>query len=543
MKRNLHTRKPAAKLGKVILVGAGPGDPGLITVAGLEAIRQADVILYDLLISPELMEMFPPGAETIFVGKEAGTHFVDQAETNTLLVAKAKPGQTVVRLKGGDPYTFGRGGEEAEACAKAGIPFEVVPGVTSGLAAPAYAGIPVTHRDASSSIALITGHRRADGTVRTIPAPRADTLIYYMGVRTLPMIVKALRRERWPAHTPVAMVHRGTTPRQQVVAGTLANIVARATQAQIRHPALIVVGKVAAYRRQLRWFEDRPLLGRRIFIAQSLPEVKELRDALYRLGAEVTLPPSPGLRLLPQTRKLDAALKNIRRYEVLLFAHPLAVQVFFERLSAAGKDARTLAPLQIAVYGRAAQTALKEHLMESDLVIPLEFSEKELAPLRAKRILWPDTNLQSKIKRPTSPQVGARHAVPLRLDPSLIVHRKMNANWYDTASGPDPLLAALAKIRAKIVLVPAFASEPPPPLAKLPTPGELIIFPTRQAIGRLLSQVILPIYAPLAAIGSGAITALEEHGLKIALPIRSTRTQAAVQSILKWSKQNPSRRA
>ena len=490
------------KTGKVILVGAGPGDPGLITVAGLEAIRQADVILYDLLISPELMEMFPPGAETIFVGKEAGTHFVDQAETNTLLVAKAKPGQTVVRLKGGDPYTFGRGGEEAEACAKAGIPFEVIPGVTSGLAAPAYAGIPVTHRDASSSIALITGHRRSDGTVRTIPAPRADTLIYYMGVRTLPMIVKALRRERWPAHTPVAMIHRGTTPRQQVVAGTLANIVARATQAQIRHPALIVVGKVAAYRRNLRWFEDRPLLGRRIFIAQSLPEAKELRDALYRLGAEVTLLPSPGLRLLPQTRKLDAAIKELTKFQILLFAHPLAIKIFFERLSAQGKDSRALAHLQIAASGRAAQAALQEHRIVSDLVIPLEFSEKELAPLRAKRILLPDT-----------------------------------------ASGPDPLLAALAKIRAKIVLVPAFASEPPPPLAKLPTHGELIIFPTRQAIGRLLSQVILPIYVPLAAIGSGAITALKEHGLKIALPIRSTRTQAAVQSILKWSKQNPSRRA
>ena len=488
------------KTGKVILVGAGPGDPGLITVRGLEALRQADVILYDLLISPELMESFPPGAETIFVGKEAGTHFVDQAETNALLKAKARQGKTVVRLKGGDPYTFGRGGEEAEACAKAGIPFEVVPGITSGIAAPAYAGIPVTHRDASSSIALITGHRRADGTVRTIPAPRADTLIYYMGVRTLPQIVEALRKERWPSSTPVAMIHRGTTPRQQVVAGTLANIVARATKAQIRHPALIVVGKVAAYRRQLRWFEDRPLLGRRILLAQALPEAKELRDELYRLGAEITCLPSPALRLLPRTPKLDAALKNLGQYQVLLFAHPLAVQVFFQRLSALGKDARAMAHLQIAAHGRAAQTALEQHHLRTDLFLNLESFGAQATHLRNRTILLPDS-----------------------------------------LPGPDSLLQALRQARAQVELVPAFASDPPPALSKVPVHQELVIFPTRQAVSQLLGQVILPIYVPLAAIGPGAITALHDHGLKIAIPIRSTQTESVIQSIIKWFKQHRSR--
>ena len=490
------------KTGKVILVGAGPGDPGLITVRGLQAIRRADVILYDLLISPELMESFPPGAETIFVGKEAGTHFVDQAETNALLVAKAKSGRTVVRLKGGDPYTFGRGGEEAEACANAGIPFEVVPGITSGIAAPAYAGIPVTHRDASSSIALITGHRRADGTVRTIPAPRADTLIYYMGVRTLPMIVKALRREHWPASTPVAMVHRGTTPRQIVVAGTLSNIVQRATKVQIRHPALIVVGKVAAYRRQLRWFENRPLLGRRILIAQALPEAKELRDELYRLGAEVTCLPSPALRLLRQTPKLDAAIKELKQFQVLLFAHPLAVEIFFERLSLQGKDARGLAHLQVAAYGRAAPAALEQHHLRCDLLLPLESFGTQVTHLRNRKILLPDS-----------------------------------------LPGPDALLQALHQVRAKILVVPAFASDPPPALTQVPIHQELVIFPASQAVGQLLSQVILPLYVPLAAIGPGAITALKKHGLKVALPIRSSRTESVIQSILRWSKQHPARHA
>ncbi|OGP56682.1 MAG: uroporphyrinogen-III C-methyltransferase [Deltaproteobacteria bacterium RBG_13_61_14] len=479
----------------MILVGAGPGDPGLITVRGLEAIRQADVILYDLLVSHELMEEFPPGAETIFVGKEAGTHYVDQAETNALLVQKAKPGKTVVRLKGGDPYTFGRGGEEAEACARAGIPFEVVPGVTSGIAAPAYAGIPVTHRDASSSIALITGHRRSDGTVRTIPAPRADTLIYYMGVRTLPQIVKALRREGWPANTPAAMVHRGTTPRQLVVAGTLANIVKRATEAQIRHPALVVVGKVAAYRKRLRWFEDRPLLGRRILIAEALPEAKELRDELYRLGAEVTCLPSPALSLLARTPKLDAAIKKIKQFQVLLLAHPLAVQVFFQRLAALGLDARALAYLQIAAYGRATQVALQEHLIRSDRLIPLEFSSAQVAPLRRRKVLLPDS-----------------------------------------APGPHAILEALKKIRAEVSLVPAYAALPAPALTKVPVHQELIVFPARQGVEELLSQVVLPIYVHLAALGPAAASALQARGLTPALSLRSADNAAAVAAILRWAK-------
>jgi len=506
----MKRRSSSRRRGKVILVGAGPGDPGLITVRGLEAIRQADVILYDLLVSPELMEEFPPGAETIFVGKEAGTHYVDQAETNALLVQKAKPGKTVVRLKGGDPYTFGRGGEEAEACARAGIPFEVVPGITSGLAGPAYAGIPVTHRDASSSIALITGHRRSDGTVRTIPAPRADTLIYYMGVRTLPQIVAALRKEGWPANTPAAMVHRGTTPRQLVVAGTLANIVKRATEAQIRHPALVVVGKVAAYRKRLRWFEDRPLLGRRILIAQALPEAKELRDELYRLAAEVTCLPSPALSLLARTPKLDAAIKKIQQFQVLLLAHPLAVQVFFQRLAALGLDARALSHLELAACGRAARSALEAKQLHCDFQLPLDLDPKSVPPV-----------------------FNSVAAVFNR-------YRKKKILFPDTLPGPNSLLQALNKIRAEVTLVPAYAAQPAPALTKVPVHQELIVFPARQGVEDLLSQVILPIYVHLAALGPAPASALQARGLTPTFSLRSLDTASAVAAILQWaSKHRP----
>jgi uroporphyrin-III C-methyltransferase len=251
----LKPPQPARPVGKVFLVGAGPGDPGLITVRGVECLRQADVVVHDRLICPALLDN-APRAQRIDVGKQPNHHSVPQAEINALLVQHARDGQMVVRLKGGDPFVFGRGGEEALALLAAGIPFEVVPGVTSAVAVPAYAGIPITQRGVACSVAIITGHR-ADGACGEAErweryAHAADTLVFLMGVQSLPAITAQLAEAGLPASTPVAVIRQGTLPEQQVVVGTLADIAGRA--ADLRPPAVIVVGEVVRLRDQLAWF-------------------------------------------------------------------------------------------------------------------------------------------------------------------------------------------------------------------------------------------------------------------------------------------------
>jgi uroporphyrinogen III methyltransferase/synthase len=246
------------RVGKVYLVGAGPGDPGLITVRGLELLHTAQMIVYDQLVNPVLLEEAPPFATKIFVGKEAGRHCIAQEEINQILIDHACVGYEVVRLKGGDPFVFGRGGEEAEALADAGIPFEIVPGVSSAVAVPAYAGIPVTHRNFASSVAVVTGHesRKTQSSVDWGKLSAAvDTLVILMGLKNLPQITTELRRHGLSSETPVAVIRWGTTQAQETVAGTLADIVDKA--AHLKSPAVIVVGKVVDLRNQLDWFTPR----------------------------------------------------------------------------------------------------------------------------------------------------------------------------------------------------------------------------------------------------------------------------------------------
>jgi uroporphyrin-III C-methyltransferase len=247
--------------GKVYLVGAGPGDPKLITVRGLELLQSADVIVYDRLASPKLLQYAKEGAELIYCGKEASHHSLSQDEINEVIVRKAKEGKRIVRLKGGDPFVFGRGGEEAEACISAGIAYEVVPGVTSGIAAPAYAGIPVTHRNYSSSFAIVTGHKAKEKQESGIAweklATAVDTLVFYMGVSNLPDIVKNLRKYGRAKETPVALVRWGTCEEQETLVGTLDTIVEQVQQARFGSPAVIVVGEVVRLREQLAWYEQQ----------------------------------------------------------------------------------------------------------------------------------------------------------------------------------------------------------------------------------------------------------------------------------------------
>ena len=291
----------SARAGVIYLVGAGPGDPGLMTARALELVASADVILHDRLIPAEALAGAREDAELLYVGKEPGDASVPQDEIEDLLVDRAKQGRSVVRLKGGDPFIFGRGAEEARSAAEAGIPFEIVPGVTAGVAAPAYAGIPVTHRDDASAVAFITGHEDPSKPETALDyaalAAFPGTLVFYMGVKALPRIAERLIAEGRDAAEPAAVVERGTLPGQRVVTGTLESIADEAAKAEIVPPALTVVGPVAARRDEIAWLESRPLHGRRIVVTRARAQASGLAKRLRDLGAEVV--ELPAIRIEP----------------------------------------------------------------------------------------------------------------------------------------------------------------------------------------------------------------------------------------------------
>ncbi|MDL1963191.1 MAG: uroporphyrinogen-III C-methyltransferase, partial [Deltaproteobacteria bacterium] len=276
--------------GKVYLIGAGPGDPGLITVKGLECIKQADVLIYDYLASPTLLNYAPKDAEIIYVGKKGGDHTLSQDKINSLIVDKADKGFIVTRLKGGDPFIFGRGGEEAEALIEKGIAFEVVPGVTSAIAAPAYAGIPLTHRKFTATVAFVTGHedptKKESNINWSALAKGIGTIVFLMGVKNLPNITTQLINCGMPSDTPVALVRWGTTPKQFSITGTLENINDRVKSIGLKPPAIIVVGDVVTLRKKMNWFENRPLMGKRIVVTRAREQASDLVKLLSDLGAE-----------------------------------------------------------------------------------------------------------------------------------------------------------------------------------------------------------------------------------------------------------------
>jgi uroporphyrinogen III methyltransferase/synthase len=374
---------PAASAagGIVFLVGAGPGDPGLITVRGVQCLRQADVVVYDYLAAPELLGYAAAGAERIYVGKKGGDHTLSQEGINALLVKLGQAGKRVCRLKGGDPYIFGRGGEEAEALVAAGIPFEVVPGVTSAVAAPAYAGIPLTHRRLTATVAFVTGHEDPEKTASSIDwaslARGIGTLVFFMGVKNLPHITANLRAHGRPATTPVALVQWGTTTRQRTVTGTLDDIVARAAEAGITAPAITVVGEVVGLRPVLGWFEQRPLLGRTVVVTRAREQASDLTTRLTALGAECL--EYPTIQVLPPERwePLDTAIRGLERYRWVIFTSVNGVTFFFERLYSLGRDARALGGLRTAVIGPATAARLRHYGVASD-ILPASFRAESI---------------------------------------------------------------------------------------------------------------------------------------------------------------------
>lgn len=339
------------------MVGAGPGDPGLLTLKGRDCLAAADIVIYDYLANPTLLAFAPAVAERIYAGKQAGRHTLTQAEMNALLVDHGRQGKVVVRLKGGDPFLFGRGGEEAEALQAAGIPFEVVPGVSSALAVPAYAGIPVTHRGLASTLTIATGHEEPGKAVSALDWPTlaaADTLVLLMGVGNLPEIVDNLRAAGRSSETPIALIRWGTRPEQEVASGTLGTIdaVLAARSQPLRPPAIIVVGDVVALRERLRWFDSDPLFGRRILVTRSREKASELSDQLRASGAiPVEL---PALSLAPAVSpELDDALTHLDRYAWIVFSSSNGVTLTVQQLQALGRPLSDLAACKIAVIGPA----------------------------------------------------------------------------------------------------------------------------------------------------------------------------------------------
>jgi uroporphyrinogen III methyltransferase/synthase len=374
--------------GKVFLVGAGPGDIGLTTLKAKDCIQRADCIIYDRLANKKLLDFRKDDAEVIFVGKQSNGQTFSQQEINELLISEAGKGKYVVRLKGGDPFVFGRGGEEAEVLAGERIPFEIVPGVTSAIAAPAYAGIPLTHRDYSSTVALITGHESPYKEGVRIKweqiARGAETLVFLMGTKNLPQNVAKLIESGRDPETPVALIRYGTRPEQQTISGTLTDIVSKVEN--IHPPTIMIVGNVVKLREKLNWFETKPLFGKRIIVTRTREQAGEFSNLLRECGADpIEL---PTIEVVPPDswKRLDRAIEEIERYHWILFTSVNGVKYFIERLKALDKDIRLLKGIKICTIGPRTAQAVRDLGIKVDLLPEKFIAEAILAGLGKERI-------------------------------------------------------------------------------------------------------------------------------------------------------------
>lgn len=343
------------RTGKVYLVGGGPGDPKLITLKGAECLERADVVIYDLLISDALLEHCPPHCERIYGGKRPGEQRKRQDEINALMLQKAEEGKTVVRLKGGDPFIFGRGGEEVLTLVEAGIDFEIVPGITSAIAAPAYAGIPLTHRDYASSVAFVTGHSASFAPDSPIGweqlATAVDTLVVYMGIGHLDQIATQLTKHGRSPDTPVTLVHWGTTPQQKTLEGTLADISEKAKVVDFRNPAVVVVGAVNRLREQLRWYDSKPLFGKRIVVTRARAQASGFAELLESYGAHTIQFPTIEIQPISDNLALDKAITCLSDYDWVIFTSVNAVEIFYSQLRENSADVRSFGKAQICAVG------------------------------------------------------------------------------------------------------------------------------------------------------------------------------------------------
>jgi uroporphyrinogen III methyltransferase/synthase len=495
------------KRGKVYLVGAGPGDVGLITQKGLRCLAQAEVVVYDRLLDQQLLEVVSAKAEKIYVGKAAGAHTRSQGEINKLLVKKAREGKTVVRLKGGDPFVLGRGGEEAEALADNDIPFEIVPGISSAVAVPAYAGIPLTHRRLASSLAVITGHQALGKSSINWEklATAVDTLVFLMGMKNLPQMVAKLIEQGRSPDTPVAVIKEGATPHQETVVGRLGDIVARVEEKRLAPPAVIVVGEVVRLREKLRWFDNRPLFGKRILVTRARHQAGALSQLLSQRGAQPIELPAIGIEAIADSAELDAAIGNLSAYQWLIFTSSNGVEAFFQRVEALKLDSRALSGLKIGAIGPATAKALAQRGINADYIPEVYSSEGLLVglkgyPLRGKRFLLPRANIADKRLTNGLTRLGAE------------VHEIVA---YRTVASPE----ATSKIR------------------EILSSGQLdvITFTSSSAVSHLMAALqgdpTLINKAKVACIGPKTAEAATKAGLKVDIVAREHTVLGLVEAI------------
>jgi len=506
-----------SKNGKVYLVGAGPGDAGLITVKGLELLKRAEVVVFDYLVNPRLLK-YCQGAQTIYVGKQAGRHAMPQEQINQLLIAKAREGLRVVRLKGGDPFVFGRGGEEALALAEAGIAFEVVPGVTAAIAAAAYAGIPVTHRDINSSVTLVTGHEKeGDGEGEAGSSDidwgalaRMPCIAFYMGVKSLAAICARLTEHGMTPDMPAACIEWGTTTRQRTVEGTLATLPALAEQAGISPPALTIIGRVVELRRRLSWFERLPLFGRTIVVTRSREQAGELGSALEELGARVIEAPTIELRAPASWKYVDEALACLSSFDWVVFTSVNGVKAARDRLFATGRDARSFGTARVAAIGQATAEAVGRLLCLKVDICPERFSGESLADeliatgrVAGRKFLLLRADIGSVVLNHKLQEAGA------------IVHDVAIYETRPAGSLPDGLKEMLAA--GKIDWVTFTSSSTARYLA------DLLGSDYRQSLSR----------TKLASIGPVTSGTLRELGLEVAAEARVSTIAGLVEAMVK----------
>jgi uroporphyrinogen III methyltransferase / synthase len=359
-------------VGTVALVGAGPGDPGLLTLRAKALLERADVVVYDYLANPAFLRFCRPGTELIYAGKKAGDHVLKQGETNALLITKARAGKRVVRLKGGDPTIFGRGGEEAEELAEAGISFEIVPGISSTIAGPAYAGIPVTHRAFNTHLTLFTGHEDPTKQETTLDyasiAKAPGTKVMLMGVDRMAAITAELIKHGAAPSTPITLIRWATTPRQEVLEGTLENIAERIALREFKAPAVAVIGEVASLRQKIAWFDKRPLFGKRIVVTRTREQASALSDQLAEAGADVL--EIPVIKIIPPHDEFTFGelVQDCHKYEWIIFTSPNGVERFFDMFFKLYQDVRSIGGTRLAAIGNGTAARIRENRLAVDLI-------------------------------------------------------------------------------------------------------------------------------------------------------------------------------
>jgi uroporphyrinogen III methyltransferase/synthase len=509
--RASSSARPA--VGTVYLVGAGPGDPGLLTVRARELLDTCDAVVYDALANPEILRSAEgdgeDGRELHFVGKRGGDGgSTRQEDINALLVRLARDGKRVVRLKGGDPLVFGRGSEEAQALVAAGVPFELVPGVTAGIAAPAYAGIPVTHRGLATSVTFVTGHEdptKDDTQTDWHALARAGgTIVLYMGVKRLPSIAADLMAGGLPPDTPAAAIQWGTYPRQRTIVATLATLAKRASAERLAAPMIIVIGRSVSLRSQIAWFDARPLFGRRIVVTRSRPQASALTERLRAFGAEVLEMPATRIEPL-DPRPLQRAIDRLGNYGWAIFTSQNAVRLFWGVLRDRGRDARALAGLKVAAVGAATAEALLERGIAVD-VLPERFVAEGVLEALARR---------EDVR-------GARVL-------------------YATADGArDVLPAGLTRMGAVVDALPVYRSVPDgegaEPLRLALTEGsvDLVTFTSASTVHGFVQAVgvELAARAPAASIGPITSDAARQAGISVTIEAGESTIPGLVDAIV-----------